>query len=296
MTRRRAEIIPDKKVKTNDLGLVPKFTSRENDLGLSSADIQATSRVLYALFRHDHPLAPILTGEVKPDLEEQLGIALDREATATRTIVQRKWSQIRRNVLSVLPAALFTIGVFGFAGYLTYQERTPEAIAAQAKVAAEKVEQDRLAKVEFEKNNALGLATSTVSYNGWRINYPRLDENVDYVEAGQRGDIFTLGNNYWVYFPKHDANGSSITTNIFVSEYTRLDGTRIPELTVRVTDYRSQDESWLLQGSDDPNIDTRVVQFENPASKEIRYAAISRTKAQLPTFEVKMMVKTTKNK
>jgi len=160
----------------DSLDLVPSSEEGRRDLGLSSQDIQATSKVLAGLLKSSEsdPMTPVMIGNLKPVLEEQLWHALQREK-AEQNLAEKagvKNEERRKIVVGTLRAvglSSMTLGVLGTLYRLVEGLLSPETQAAIA-------EEERKRKEELERNNTLGLIPSAPSYAGWRIKYLPVDD------------------------------------------------------------------------------------------------------------------------
>lgn len=288
--RKRPEIDLTTPDHTDDLGLNPAYDEDNMDLGYTVAEIQTASRILAGILGQGNQssLAPILIGEIKPALELQLGQAVRRQETDKKLAkLQEVENKGRRRFLAKVGevvgfSALMTAPVGGLM-YLTYvAELSPEA---QARKAAEK----QARKEALERDQILGLTPTAVSESGWRVKYPASERNVDYVKAGN--NIFTVVSGTNIKFPSHIFESGD--TNISLSDYTRLDGKVVPQLSIVVQNQREGKsriiEDWILRDQPTEGIDTRVVVLENPKKGELQYFSIERTKSANAAFQVEVL-------
>lgn len=273
----------------NSLNLTPAYDKDNGDLGLSQADIQATSRVLARLLRQSDlsAIAPIMIGEVKPVLELQLGHAIKRKETEQKLTEKnqvRDKGRRRFFKTSLILIAAVSLGV-------PVLKNLGDTIT---KVAGEVEAREKAQKEQFEKNNVLGLTASAPSSAGWRVRYPAKDNNVSYIKSDAKDSLAIIDNGDPVKFSTGNFLDSG-NTRIYLSDYQKLDGNSIPTLKIFMGNSSSSpSESWVLR--DQPNIEigTEVLVFENVKTDEVRYLSIVKTKAQSPAFQVQLMEKVTR--
>lgn len=141
-----------------DLGLKPVMENAGHDLGLTVDQIQATSKTLAALLRLEGPLTPPVVGELVPDLQIQLGYAMQREEASRRNLQTRRQflSSIRNWSVGVGLIALTGTGTWSIFDYFW----GPKAQSRQ-------LEADR----ELENTYTLRETPSVSSFSGWTVRY-----------------------------------------------------------------------------------------------------------------------------
>lgn len=273
----------------DSLGLTPSYDEDRGDLGLTIPEIQNTSRVLAMLLRQsgNSSISEILIGELKPPLEEQLGYAIRREEVAEKLAGYNQIKDKRRRALlgwTLGTAVAFTLGI-------PVVKTLGEAFAkADEEIRARK----RAEKEALDKSNLLDLTPSAPSINGWRVKYPIMDPKVDYIESQEKDNVAVLNNGDSVTFSSMDFFGTKEPTYIYLTDHTKLDGNSISIMKVALSSTSGSIEIWALRDQPTGEIDTRVLIFENVKTQQVRYVLITKTKAQLPTFQVQLMKKVTR--
>lgn len=267
--RPEQDLVPvRKKLQKADLGLVPVFDEERKDLGLNSSDIQATSRVLAALFRLDTgSIIPTLAGEAKLLLEQQLGYALRREET--RVAASQITQEGRRKFFRYLFNGVVTAAITGGAGLTTVLLILDEPRRKQ----------------EFEQTHTLGTKPTAPSTTNWIVYYEPKEEGVDFLRSTDPNSLVTWPGGKDIEFTGLDS------TKIYLLDYTRSDGVRVPKLQITLSYTGGAFEEWILRDLPTPDMETRVVVFERVGDSRKKYLSISRNNAIDPSYRLEWMQK-----
>lgn len=254
--------------KDNDLGLKPVMESAGHDLGLTVDQIQATSETLAALLRSDGALTPPIIGELVPDLQIQLGYAVQRGGVEERKLQTRRQflSGIRKWGIGASFIALAGTGAWN----IFDNSWGPSAQRKQLEKAR-----------ELENTYTLGDIPSVSSFSGWTIRY-----------AG-RGDGNFIPTNLVSYPLERDSHirlqsdklGVLEDTGIILDEHQRSSDRQLVGKFSIITRYipassntsasSTVGQEWVLRDQDMNNPDILVLENK---SKSLYYLALVWTK------------------
>lgn len=274
------------------------------DYGYSLKGIEAASKIIQDIRFSE--LASKLDEGTLADLDLFLKIQKDfAEARENRLMPSVTLPDITLPTLS-RRRALQIGGVLGLAAIaggainMTYNNfLSPEAQAKRQEQAQKDEEKRFQEKIAYEKTHFLTNNFSAKSRCDWRIRYPELEIDSDYVEKPVRKSVQVVADESEIQLPPWGWFDIGRYTAVEVSEYTMSDKRKVPKLTVMIDEGKTTTQEWILRDQRDSNIDgnidPRVVEFthynkEKGVVDDKLYVAFNRVVTEGYTkFEVKLM-------